>query len=76
MIAEGSLRFAVYMCAHDSELQASGNISSALRDARSYYESWFSGQFGFDSKDREALEIVALQRCCTAVRGPSRWPSQ
>jgi len=59
-IAKGSLRFAVYMCAHDSEIQASGNLLSALRDARSYYESWFSGQFGFDGMDREALEIVAL----------------
>lgn len=59
-IAEGSLRFAVYMCAHDSEIQSSGNLSSALRDARSYYESWFSGQFGFDANDRQALEIVAL----------------
>jgi hypothetical protein len=59
-IANGSLRFAVYMCTRDSEIQESGNLSSALRDARSYYESRFSGQFGFDAKDREALEIVAL----------------
>ena len=59
-IAKGSLRFAVYMCTHDSEIQESGNISSALADAHSYYESRFSGQFGFDSEDRKALEIVAL----------------
>ena len=59
-IANGSLRFAVYMCTRDSEIQESGNLSSALRDARSYYESRFSGQFGFDAKDREALEIVSL----------------
>ena len=59
-IADGSLRFAIYMCRHDSEIQATGNLSSALRDAHSYYESRFSGSFGFDSKDREALEIVAL----------------
>jgi hypothetical protein len=59
-IANGSLRFAVYMCLHDSEIQESGNISSALADAHSYYESRFAGQFGFDSEDRKALEIVAL----------------
>ncbi|MHB8638734.1 MAG: hypothetical protein ACYDBL_02915 [Candidatus Acidiferrales bacterium] len=59
-IANGSLRFAVYMCRHDSEIQETGNLSSALRDAHSYYESRFSGAFGFDSKDRAALEIVAL----------------
>jgi hypothetical protein len=59
-IADGSLRFAVYMCKHDSEILETGNISSALRDAHSYYESRFSGVGVFDTKDREALEIVAL----------------
>jgi len=42
-IADGSLRFAVYMCKHDSEILETGNISSALGDAHSYYESRFSG---------------------------------
>lgn len=59
-IADGSLRFAVYMCKHDSEILETGNLSSALRDAHSYYESRFSGAGGFDTKDREALEVVAL----------------
>jgi hypothetical protein len=59
-IANGSLRFAVYMCKHDSEILETGNLSSALRDAHSYYESRFSGAGGFETKDREALEVVAL----------------
>jgi hypothetical protein len=33
---------------------------SALSSARSYYESRFSGGLGFDQRDRDALEIVAL----------------
>jgi hypothetical protein len=59
-IAGGFLRFAIYMCAHDSEIQETGNLSSALSSARSYYESRFSGGLGFDQRDRDALEIVAL----------------
>ena len=48
------------MCMHDAEIQETGYLSSALRDAHAYYESRFSGLFGFDARDREALEIVAL----------------
>jgi hypothetical protein len=59
-IAGGFLRFAIYVCAHDSEIQEAGTLSPALKDAHSYYEYRFSGRFGFIQEDREALEIVAL----------------
>ena len=59
-IAGGFLRFAIDMCTHDSSITESGNLSSALTDARSYYEYRFSDRFGFVREDRDALEIVAI----------------
>ena len=59
-LADGSLRFAIFMCRHDSEIVGSGSFNSVLSDAHNYYESKFAEQTGFDTKDQEALEIVSL----------------
>ena len=48
------------MRSNDAEIRQSGDLSSALQNATSYYQHLFSGRYGFGEKDREALEIVSL----------------
>ncbi len=59
-ICRGFLRLAIYMCAHDGEIQGTRSLGAALEDAASYYESRFFTGSGFDARDREALELVAM----------------
>lgn len=66
-LAEGYLRFAIFLCDHDDLIVEQGHLGELLNDTKSYLATLFGGQGPFEEADFEALMVISLVERCGVV---------
>jgi hypothetical protein len=59
-ISDGFLRFALFLCRNNDQIESQGYLGNALSDARSYIEKIFAGDNNLNRDDLRALQLLAL----------------
>ena len=63
-LAEGYLRFAIFLCDNDSLIVQQGHLGTLLSDTKSYLGTLFGRDGPFEEADFTALMVISLvQRC-------------
>ena len=63
-IAEGYLRFAIFLCDNDDLIVEQGHLGQLLSDTKSYLATLFGGAGPFGAADFVALKVIALVERC------------
>jgi len=63
-IAEGYLRFAIFLCDNDDLIVEQGHLGQLLNDTKSYLATLFGGAGPFGAADFAALKVIALVERC------------
>jgi hypothetical protein len=66
-LAEGYLRFAIFLCDHDDLIVQQGHLGELLSDTRAYLASLFGGNGPFEQADFEALMVISLVERCGVI---------
>lgn len=63
-LAEGYLRFAIFLCDNDDLIVQEGHLGTFLHDTKSYLNTLFAKNATFEASDFTALMVISLvQRC-------------
>lgn len=63
-LAEGYLRFAIFLCDNDDLIVQEGHLGTLLHDTKSYLNALFANDGPFEADDFTALMVISLvQRC-------------
>jgi hypothetical protein len=63
-LAEGYLRFAIFLCDNDDLIVQQGHIGELLSDTKGYLGRLFGGEGPFEEADFEALTVISLVERC------------
>lgn len=66
-LAEGYLRFAIFLCDNDALIAQQGHLGTLLNDAKAYLATLFGGDGAFDKEDYTALMVISLVERCGVV---------
>ncbi len=66
-LAEGYLRFAIFLCDHDDLIVQQGHLGELLNDTKGYLGTLFGGQGPFEQADYRALMVISLVERCGVV---------
>ena len=66
-LAEGYLRFAIFLCDNDALIAQQGHLGTLLNDAKAYLATLFGGDGAFDEEDYTALMVISLVERCGVV---------
>ena len=66
-LAEGYLRFAIFLCDHDDLIVQQGHLGELLSDTKGYLGTLFGGDGPFEHADFEALMVVSLVERCGVI---------
>lgn len=66
-LAEGYLRFAIFLCEHDDLIVQQGHLGELLSDTRGYLGTIFGGEGPFEEADFEALMVISLVERCGVI---------
>jgi hypothetical protein len=66
-LAEGYLRFAIFLCGHDDLIVQQGHLGELLSDTKGYLGTLFGGDGPFEHVDLEALMVVSLVERCGVI---------
>jgi len=66
-LAEGYLRFAVFLCDNDSLIVQQGHLGQLLRDTKSYLNTLFGKDGPLEKADFEALMVISLVERCGVI---------
>ena len=66
-LAEGYLRFAIFLCDHDDLIVQQGHLGELLNDTKGYLGTLFGGQGPFEETDYKALMVISLVERCGVV---------
>jgi hypothetical protein len=66
-LAEGYLRFAIFLCDHDDLIVQQGHLGELLNDTKGYLGTLFGGDGPFEKADFEALMVVSLVERCGVI---------
>jgi len=66
-LAEGYLRFAIFLCNNDNLIVQQGHLGELLNDTKSYLGTLFGREGPFEEADYAALMVIALVERCGVV---------
>lgn len=66
-LAEGYLRFAIFLCDNDDLIVQQGHLGELLNDTKSYLGTLFGGQGPFEETDFNALMVISLVERCGVI---------
>ena len=66
-LAEGYLRFAIFLCDHDDLIVQQGHLGELLSDTKSYLGTLFGRDGPFEEADFEALMVISLVERCGVI---------
>ncbi len=66
-LAEGYLRFAIFLCDHDDLIVQQGHLGELLSDTKGYLSTLFGGDGPFKEADFEALMVISLVERCGVI---------
>jgi hypothetical protein len=66
-LAEGYLRFAIFLCDNDALIVQQGHLGQLLSDSKSYLGTLFGNDGPFEEADFEALMVISLVERCGVV---------
>jgi hypothetical protein len=66
-LAEGYLRFAIFLCDNDDLIVQQGHLGELLGDTKSYLGTLFGGEGPFEQADFEALMVISLVERCGVI---------
>jgi len=66
-LAEGYLRFAIFLCDNDDLIVQQGHLGELLNDTKGYLATLFGGQGPFEEADFKALMVISLVERCGVV---------
>src|SRR3984957_9626935 len=66
-LAEGYLRFAIFLCDNDSLIVQQGHLGELLIDTKSYLGTLFGNDGPFEKADFDALMVISLVERCGVV---------
>jgi hypothetical protein len=66
-LAEGYLRFAIFLCDNDDLIVQQGHLGKLLSDTKSYLGTLFGGEGPFEEADFEALMVISLVERCGVI---------
>jgi hypothetical protein len=66
-LAEGYLRFAIFLCDNDSLIVQQGHLGELLSDTKSYLGTLFGNDGPFERADFDALMVISLVERCGVV---------
>src|SRR5258708_4161813 len=66
-LAEGYLRFAIFLCDHDDLIVQQGHLGELLSDTKAYLSTLFGGDGPFEEGDFQALTVISLVERCGVV---------
>ena len=66
-LAEGYLRFAIFLCDNDDLIVQQGHLGELLSDTKSYLGTLFGGDGPFEEADFEALTVISLVERCGVI---------
>ncbi len=66
-LAEGYLRFAIFLCDHDDLIVQQGHLGELLSDTKRYLSTLFGGDGPFKEADFEALMVISLVERCGVI---------
>ena len=66
-LAEGYLRFAIFLCDNDNLIVQQGHIGELLSDTKAYLSTLFGEDGPFKKRDFEALMAISLVERCGAI---------
>ena len=66
-LAEGYLRFAIFLCDNDDLIVQQGHLGELLSDTKGYLGTLFGGDGPFEEDDFEALMVISLVERCGVI---------
>lgn len=66
-LADGYLRFAIFLCMNDLLIVEQGHLGELLRDVKGYLGTLFSSDGPFDDADYTALKVISLVERCGVI---------
>jgi hypothetical protein len=66
-LAEGYLRFAIFLCDNDDLIVQQGHLGELLNDTKGYLSTLFGGQGPFEEADFTALMVISLVERCGVI---------
>lgn len=66
-LAEGYLRFAIFLCDRDDLIVQQGHLGELLSDTKGYLGRLFGGDGPFEQADFEALMVISLVERCGVI---------
>jgi hypothetical protein len=66
-LAEGYLRFAIFLCDHDDLIVQQGHLGELMTDTKDYLGKLFGGEGPFEEADFEALTVISLVERCGVI---------
>ena len=66
-LAEGYLRFAIFLCNNDALIVQQGHLGQLLSDTKSYLSTIFGNDGPFEKADFDALKVISLVERCGVI---------